>query len=489
MKKYRFILALLLSAGLCASCNKWLTVTAEEKVLEEDLFSSCDGFRTTLNGIYRKMSAAELYGDNLSWGFVSVLGQNYENSKLSVGGQGIAAYNFAEVFFETCAEEIWKNGYNVIANCNILLQQLKDKNASFFYEGAIEKNVIEGEARGLRAMMHLDILRLFAPAPVLKDGAAYIPYVVEYPTRQPLHLPVATVMDSIIADLKTARDLLAENDTEYNSAACKSVIARFWEANVSLANNDLFFKYRGTRLNYFAATALLSRAYLYNGDKANAYYYANEIYQFLQANPWFKFTASKDIANPDTDEIFRKLYDDIFLAYSNSKTYDLYEARSKSRYIKLTLKNTQELFAGDEDDYRYTKLMTGTSSNKISLKWARPGIENTVARYQGPLLPVIRLSELYHILCECLVETDKPRAIALFNELRIARGVLKNLPGTTSADEFMRKLKTEITKESLAEGQTFYLYKRLNEPIFNGKATIDLTGKYVIPIPHSERAN
>ena len=45
----------------------------------------------------------------------------------------------------------------------------------------------------------------------------------------------------------------------------------------------------------------------------------------------------------------------------------------------------------------------------------------------------------------------------------------------------------DATRESIAEGQTFYLYKRLNRDMYNGEYPIDMSGgKYVIPLPDSE---
>lgn len=61
-----------------SSCSDWFQVEPENEIAKEDLFSSYDGYRTALNGIYRTLSGATLYGENLSYGLISVMGQNYE---------------------------------------------------------------------------------------------------------------------------------------------------------------------------------------------------------------------------------------------------------------------------------------------------------------------------------------------------------------------------------------------------------------------------
>ena len=151
------------------------------------------------------------------------------------------------------------------------IQNTEAHGNDFFYEGENEKNILIGEAKGLRALMHFDILRLFAPAPVTGDDAAYVPYVTVYLTSHPTHLPTSVVLDSIISDLKQAQRLLAYNDTLYNYKMMESASMRF-DGNVTgTALGGDFFAYRGTRMNYVAATALLARAYQYKGDRAMAY--------------------------------------------------------------------------------------------------------------------------------------------------------------------------------------------------------------------------
>ena len=42
--------------------------------------------------------------------------------------------------------------------------------------------MIWGEALGLRALIHFDMLRMFAPSRLKDEGKAYIPYDDVYPT-------------------------------------------------------------------------------------------------------------------------------------------------------------------------------------------------------------------------------------------------------------------------------------------------------------------
>ena len=80
-------------------------------------------------------------------------------------------------------ESVWSKGYNVIANCNKLISEAEAKDSTAFREGALERNLIIGEAKALRAMMHFDILRLFAPSVESGDGSKRIPYFTVYPSK------------------------------------------------------------------------------------------------------------------------------------------------------------------------------------------------------------------------------------------------------------------------------------------------------------------
>lgn len=490
MKKNRlYILFVLVIGSFSWSCNDWLEVDSDARVVQEELFSTGDGFRSALNGIYRLLGEKELYAKDLTWGMVSVLGQNYEESRLPTDYQLLEEdYEYEEAL--TIIDPIWSKGYRLIANCNNLLQEIEKKDTSFFEFGKIEKDLIIGEAIGIRAMMHLDLLRLFAPAPILDDGKLYMPYVCRYPENQPHYLTVSAVLDSIISDLETAKEMLVYHDTLYNIYGISAVYYRSGENLNSYQKGGLFFQARGTRMNYFAASALLARAYLYKGDKRTAYHYAEAVYQFASRKKWYTFTAASNLAPVDNNAIYRKMYEDIILAAVNTDLYNIvqnaYEYTSFFYY-----KNVDELFGDDLDDFRKTKLIEIDGSSR---RWAQPTSNqnnyptSNIIKYQGPLAPIIRLSEVVYIMCEYLVDTDMAKAIELLEWVRSARGAKAPLDKGMNKGVFLEKLYNEIIRESMSEGQSFFMHKRLNRPIFNGGVSIDMSKRWVLPIPYDESA-
>lgn len=490
MKKNRlYILFAIVVGSFSYSCNDWLEVDSDARVVQEDLFSTGDGFRSALNGIYRLLGEKELYAMDLTWGMASVLGHNYEVSRMPYNYQLLEEdYEYEQSL--DIIDPIWSKGFRVIANCNNLIQETEKKDTSFFELGKVEKDLIIGEAIGVRAMMHLELLRLFAPAPILDDGKLYMPYVCRYPEHQPQYLTVSAVLDSVINDLQKAKEMLVYHDTLYNYWGVYSASCRIGESYFVQQKGGTFFNARGTRMNYFAASALLARAYLYRGDKRNAYHYAEAVYQFASRKKWYTFTASYNLAPADNNAIYRKMYEDIILAAVNTNLYDIVKDANVNNTF-FYYKNVDELFGADLDDFRKTKLIETDGSSR---RWAMPtgnlaGYPTiNIVKYQGPLAPIIRLSEVVYIMCECLADSDMAKAIELLEWVRTARGAKAPLDKGMTETMFLEVLYNEIIRESMSEGQSFFMHKRLNRPIFNGDVTVDMAKRWVLPIPYDESA-
>ncbi|MFR5660786.1 MAG: RagB/SusD family nutrient uptake outer membrane protein, partial [Butyricimonas faecihominis] len=180
MKNYIriFLIAVVL---LPSGCKDWLDVTPAGQATESDLFSSGSGYRSVLNGLYKSMGSSALYGRNWSYGMLDCMAQLYDldNSATFSDDMCRAAekFEYTDARVSVAIEEAWGIAYNIIANANDLLQNIQNASADLFAEGEVEKNMIMGEAYACRALVHFELLRLFAPAPVSDDGRAYIPYI------------------------------------------------------------------------------------------------------------------------------------------------------------------------------------------------------------------------------------------------------------------------------------------------------------------------
>lgn len=207
MKKiYRTIISLACLALTFSSCQDWLDLYPSDEIKEEYLFSSGDGFRTALNGIYRKLSTFDLYGSNLTWGIVDAWGQVYDKNRAPTSGSGqamskICNFNYKHSELTPTTDAMWNAAWNIIANCNNLIQQAEVADPALFYDHDTERRMILGEAIGLRAYMHFDLLRMYAPAPAANPNTrTFIPYVDKYPSYVNDKQTVSYCLEHAIAD-------------------------------------------------------------------------------------------------------------------------------------------------------------------------------------------------------------------------------------------------------------------------------------------------
>jgi pentatricopeptide repeat domain (PPR motif) len=500
MNATKILFTLCLPALLMASCKKFLEVSPNNQVLQEELFKSNEGVRIAVNGVYKLLSTTDLYGRNLSWGFASAISNNYEPNALPFYLRDAAQYKWNTSNAEQVTGQIWKKAFNVLANINNIIQHVSDKDTLFFAEKTNERNMILGEMHGLRAMLHFEMLRIFSPAPVTGFSGEAIPYVTAYPTYQPARLPIATVFDNMIADLKLAQDYLGHVDTVYLRTVMRNPNGRIrsnasW---VTLEQGD-FFNFRAQRMNFFAATGLLARIYLYKGDYENARNCAQVVYDY-QRTGWFAWTnAIYQGQITDVDYIYTKRPDELMLCFSNGNNYNIYEEEiyagggAGSMSYMMNDAYIKKLFEGDLDDYRIVGWYNRYNDMRY-ITWTRPKgtsyYADLVLQNQGPLLPVMRFTEMYHILIECLSREGRiADAVAILNDLRLRRGAKVQIATTVTHNELMTILVKDIVRETLTEGQAFYTFKRLNRNIFNGETERVLQpNEWFVPLPQSETA-
>ena len=204
-----FILVLFFSL---VSCNEWLNVSPEDQIGEKDLFSNGEGFRNALNGIYKSMAEYELYGRQLSWGLPEAMAQTYDYTwatSRSNDLQFTSNYDWTNSHLEPIIDKTWSKAYNVVANCNNLIQNIEKADPELFSEKNPEKRSIWGEALALRAYIQFDMLRLFAAAPITTPQKKYISYITDYPAYVSTPQSVEECLDSIINDLSKSAQLVS----------------------------------------------------------------------------------------------------------------------------------------------------------------------------------------------------------------------------------------------------------------------------------------
>lgn len=455
-----------LALGL-TSCNDWLDVAPKSQLEEKDLFSRESGYDDQLIGVYTQMCDQSMYGLQQTVGFAEVLSQNYNINSNSTTWRYVRDYDYTNKNVENVLEGIWKSNYSCIANLNILIENIEKQDVLTSELDSLYK----GEALGLRAFLHLELMRYFAAAPAMDKNANGVPYVTKYGTEVVGQKSVAETMQLIINDLETAYKLL--------------------KADPLCEGNAYYTSPRMFRFNYYACCAALARAYLYNNDKTNALKYAKEIVEGGEASTapysWVHYSIAQ---TTNTNEWQPSFYTEMIFRLTDNDWEDggntyLHAAKGIDALTPSYdyAQEVYELNAGLGSDLRLKWCFEQDGQDKyLSKLWYVDG------RAANGYLPVLRMTESYLIAAECLAESDTKQAIEYLNDIRKNRGLSSFL---LSEELSSAQVKTEIfkeyRKEFLGEGQLFFYYKRLNATDITGSSIKGGKKVYVMPIPENDQ--
>lgn len=464
MKTIKYILIICIIA-LCASCESWLDVSPRAELKEDDQFSTERGFKDAVYGVYTKMTSPSLYGDYLSMGVLSALANDYWYSKIYSGPlQQFITYKFEEATAKQYFEKIWNEAYNTIAHVNYILQNV-DKHQNVMSDEVY--HTVKGEMLGLRAFLHFDLFRMYAPAYTTEElDNRYIPYRDVFGVKPASPLSMKDFAGKILSDIEGALECLKEN---------KDIDQLNTYVDNEGDRSDDFMLYRQNRFNYYACKALEARFYMWTGETQKAAAAANEVinsdkFHFITTSEANATGAAKD--QVFTPELIFALYDtelkersDEYFSEQNS-TLIQYRLPSQGSYLKYDLFQTN---AGGSSDIRYLKQFVAANVQySFTTKYLQDETVDDALRNQ---IPLIRLGEMYLIVAEA---TSSPDYV---NQLQAARALTPN----TTADNLEAKIKNEMAKETYAEGQLFFMYKRLGVEEINYR-----TPQYTFTIPDEE---
>ena len=468
---------------LMAGCQKFLDVPPKDKVPQSTLFNDQQGFKDAMVGVYLGMDKPTnggvygLYTTDLSMGMLSTMAYHYDNATTSNVGVGGAFYNNVVYYVYSDAQVkqeitgIWGGMYNNIANLNNILREIDGKKEVFTGDNFSR---VKGETIALRALFHFDLVRMFGKSPLTGANEKAIPYVTQFTVKPTPFSTVTAALDSCIADLLAAKELLGSTDTSF----------------VQKGANDPFTSYTQNHLNYWAVQALLARVYLYKGDFDNADNYAKSV---IGTNKFPLITSNVAAAtNIIRDRTFSQEL--LFSVYSsNLKNYnsDLFN-KSSGTPLRLLPAGKNAVYttgSGNANDYRYNSWFdNNVASVNVPSKFFQDN--NLPYELQG-IVPVIRISEMYYVAAECANErSDINSSVSYLNQVRQARGLnALDAAGITNTDSLSTEIMREYQKEFIQEGQTWFYYKRLNKDLKQVTLTTAFipADVYVFPVPDKEK--
>ena len=247
--KSNILIAVLLLCGL-TGCSDFLeeksqteirpsTVRDMEKILEgEAYFSGVEGW--TFN------RGTDIFTDNI--------GSNVVTNAVYATSKEINRYRFTwdkNMFDEVSGKQdisFWQEPYTRIKGCNVVLDYIDDMRGD-----QAKRLHLQGEAYTLRGFYYLMLVNFFG-----------MPYNFGDPTKNP----------GVI--LRTTSGVTDERASRASVATCyEHIIGDLTKGAELLEANKEKQSLKLTRINYLAAYALLSRAYLYMEDWDNAFKYAD----------------------------------------------------------------------------------------------------------------------------------------------------------------------------------------------------------------------
>lgn len=472
----KYITALLLAPVLLLqlSCKKWLDVKPKSQIEADVLYQRESGFKDVLYGAYINMAGTSMYGREMTFGLVDVIGNTYAHT-----GSNYAlaqTYQYDNTSVEPLITAAWQSTYNTIANLNSLIANLRTADKTMF--GKDNYNVILGEALGLRAFLHFDLLRLFAPSYKANPSATAIPYVTQYGSAITPDGTVTTVLTGITADMEEAAALLKVADPIVTNRAIT--------ANI----DDGYLLQRNFHFNYYAAKATLARIYMYKADYVNAAKCADEVIDAGKFN-WIQVDAVAVADDAKRDRTFTpeqvfvlntpKMSDNIidrlqYTAFGTAGGLSLYFLTADINRLYPDANDWRKLYA-------WSLERSGVSSERFNTKlWQPEGMPVAL----NSRMPLIRLPELYLISAEAALASDPSKTISRIRTLRIHRGMDAGIPDGTAADVLSTEIMKEYHREFICEGQLFYYYKRLDMATMDGVTTPFDKAKYVLPKPAEE---
>lgn len=470
MKKYIKYITAICCAVMLSACSDWLDVNPDTSVDEDKLFSTEQGFKDAMAGVYANMASSSLYGNTMTFGFIDVLAQQYDYETINnMYSQfyKVADYEYSQTAIKSRISSIWKNMYSSIAEVNNILRWI-DKNGSVMTQH--NRKLLKGQCLIIRAYLHFDLLRMFAPDVKVAPNEKAIPYVVTFGVTPTERKTVSEVITLIKSDIEAAKNELESEDPILNQAP--------YLIDDKLTDADRYISVA----NYYVADALLARVLLDEGKFAEAGAAASRVIDSQK----FRLVDAEASFNVPSENVDLLLNDEQILALRNQKIFDysedihlgkVTESSSSGAALPLTT-DISGIYDGINDDVRLANWVNSNSNYLV--KYCRK-----ITKFY-PKQVLLKLSEMYLILAESQMRTNSGNALETLNTMRRSRILNTSLSDKSEVTEDL--LISEMRREFLGEGQMFFQYKRLNAPIRNVLHEVAPSNTvFVFPVPDGEK--
>lgn len=444
MKKLIYISLVLLLMGGSYSCKKILDVSPEQSIDAETAIENDQDVDALIVGAYSIMGNGALYGTN----FLMIPDLLGSADYCSWRGT-FSSYDDIELKQMTPdnvdVTRTWTRAYSAINNANIVLSNLdKVKDADL-------KLTLEGEAYFIRAILHFELVRLYALPWGATAGNSQMGVVIKTTPsltedkafeKKPRNT-VAEVYTQVISDLNAAISKLPEDN--------------------------------GTRVDKFTALAFLSRVYMQQQDYAKARDAANEVINSGKYS--MNASVSAVFSNKNTNESIWEIQqnDQNNAGESNDGMATFYASLDGIGRADVRI-NVGFVDTYEEGDFRKTGwYYEGTGrrpGNTYCSKW--------ISFSQN--LPVVRIAEMYLNRAECNKRLGTNVGATPEEDLAQVRNKVRTGLDPISAPD-LDQILNERFHELAFEGLRIHDLRRLKMP----EGDLEWNDPTIVfPIPQSE---
>ena len=455
MKYITRIAILLIALGL-GGCENWLDVKPETEVNEDDMFNTEQGFMDALYGVYVNMGKSDLYGGTLQ-AALDMTAQFYSYYDISACPYGrYQTFEYENPQCTAITDALWMRIYYCIGLTNNLLKYLDKPEA---VQICSNYDYLRGEALALRAYLHFELVRIFAPDVKKNPDYLSIPYRKTFSPEIEPQQKVSEVYRLILEDLTEARQLLKNDIIRTSAPDWLGEEGKKEESDDVTDKNDQYYvsdflKKRKYRMNYYAVLGTLARVHLTLGtaaDTEKAYDYAMEV---IESGKFRPIQEEHILVSGDKAKYRDIIFTDEFIFGLYSAQVDaFYKSNFDESYgdKKILVTRLSSIYGQGTRDIRQTHWFKTTWGTSYLLK------HNADLVYAKENIRMITLPEMYYIAAEA----HPAEAYDLLEEILPSREIHSSLSTTADRNEVLKELLQEYRKEYIGDGMFFYAYKRL----------------------------
>lgn len=435
---------LLLILLICTGCDKFLDKEPENKVAVDVLFSDVSGAKAALTGVYLSLWSSDFY-NGLRMVYPELAGGNVK--PINSSRQTLMdVYTFTTDADSSSMNALYAKGYGILNNINNIISRV-----TVLQDGLeVERNNILAQAYGLRALLHLDLVKLYAqPFGYTADGA-HLGIVLANESilvgnAQRSRASVSDVYNQIESDLKQSYDLFTNSKGVFTGSAT-------------------------IYLGISSVEALLARVALDRADWQEAYDYSSSVI----AGPFSLDSNSEYIASwtkQNGKEIIFELAPPSVFSGNSLGHYYIDDTANNYYQFKPSSDLLEKFSIGD------IRASGGT------FKYPTYGPAATSVK-------LIRISEMHLIRAEAAAHLgDNQQALQDLNKIRLRGNPNQQEWTDTDRKRLMNEISDERRRELCLEGFYFFDIGRRGEGLIrkdcegNNCDMVFPSNRFVLPIP------